>query len=72
MNAGTPVDLAMREKDLPNLLSDGSIFSFAPTGRALAPCILATFRDGQALGTWAERETPAYAVRYIAISCGFP
>jgi len=40
MNARTPLHLAMREKDLPNLGHDESIFSFAPAGWALAPCII--------------------------------
>src|SRR6266571_6343224 len=39
----------MRDKDLPNLLSEASIFSFAPAGRALAPGVKATFRDSQHL-----------------------
>ena len=45
MNARTPVHLAMREKDLPDLGNNESIFSFALAGWALAPCIIATFRD---------------------------
>ena len=47
MNARTPVHLTMREKDLPHLGNDESIFSFAPAGWALAPCILATFPDSE-------------------------
>jgi hypothetical protein len=47
MHTRTPIHFAMREKNLPNLGHDESIFSFAPAGWALAPCIIATFRDSE-------------------------
>lgn len=47
VDARTPISTLVLFKHLPNLLSEESIFSFALTGRALAPSIQATFRDSE-------------------------
>src|SRR5579884_1925807 len=47
MNTWTAISTSVRDKNLPNLLSQLSIFSFALTGRALAPSVVATFRDSK-------------------------
>ncbi len=49
VDARTPISALVLFKHLPNLLSEESIFSFALTGRALAPSIQATFRDSENL-----------------------
>src|SRR3974390_3443240 len=47
MNARAAISASMGDKDLPNLLRELSIFSFASAGRTLAPGIKATFRDSK-------------------------
>src|SRR5258708_13241775 len=49
VDARTPISALVLFKHLPNLLGEESIFSFALTGRALAPGIKATFRDSENL-----------------------
>src|SRR5260370_33785672 len=45
VDARTPISALVLFKHLPNLLGEESIFSFALTGRAVAPGIKATFPD---------------------------
>src|SRR6266851_8143918 len=47
MNAWTPIDSPMGDKDLLYGGAELSIFSFALTHRALAPCIIPTLRDAE-------------------------
>src|SRR5260221_3414661 len=45
VHAGTTIDPTARDEDLLNVGSEMSIFSFALTNRALAPCVIPTLRD---------------------------
>ena len=56
VDARTPISALVLVKHLPNFLGEESIFSFALTGRALAPGIKATFRDSKYIAHDHERE----------------
>ena len=45
MNPRALVDFSMRDKDLPHVRAELSIFSFALADRALSPCIKSTLRN---------------------------
>ena len=47
MDARTAISASMGDKDLSNLASSLSIFSFVLTGRTLAPGVKAAFRDSE-------------------------